>query len=157
MRYIALTRGYRAIVDDSDFAELSKWKWSALICGNRIYARRGEEREGIYRGILMHRQILNVPRDFETDHINHNGLDNRRSNLRIANKSQNQANRRVNKNSPSGYKGVQFEKKKGKFRVQIQVNKVRRFLGYFDSAEEAAQIYTKAANDGFGTFANSIK
>jgi hypothetical protein len=94
--------GLVALVDDADYDWLSQWNWTAISTHrkNGGYAVRMENQ----KMILMHRQILDAPEGAEVDHINGNGLDNRRSNLRFATRRQGQANRRLFTNSKSGFK-----------------------------------------------------
>ena len=95
----------------------------------------------------MHRVILNAPPGVEVDHINGNGLDNRRSNLRLATRAQGQANRGRFKSNKSGYKGVHFDKQLGKWKLA--------FSAHFDTAEEAAQMYDRIARIVFGEYAKT--
>lgn len=102
----------------------------------------------------MHRVILNPPKGFSVDHKNGNGLDNRRSNLRIATASLNGANRKNQGNNSSGFKGVDF--KKGKWRARIAHKKKRYELGFFATKEEAAAMYMQAAQAFFGDYATEL-
>ena len=139
--------GLVALVDDEDFEWISQWNWSAVSTQRRNggYAMRRDNRSG--KTILMHREILEAPEGSEVDHINGNGLDNRRSNLRFATRQQGQANRRVFNNSQSGYKGVHFDKQMGKWKMVFSV--------HFDSAEEAAKMYDDLARIVFGEYAKT--
>ena len=119
-RRIPLTQGKYAIVDPDDFERLNKHKWCAVKSCNTFYAGRT-----IYVGkknisIRMHRQILHPPENLFVDHINHNGLDNRKANLRPATRSQNSRNRIIirRKNSTSKYKGVRWDKNKKKWCIK---------------------------------------
>ena len=97
----------------------------------------------------MHRVILNAPPGREVDHINRNGLDNRRSNLRLATHAQNEANK-----PPRGeYKGAYWCKKSGRWRASIRVDGRLRHMGRFATREEAARVYDDAALEAFGEFA----
>jgi hypothetical protein len=106
--------GLVAFVDDDDYEFLTQWNWSAVSTQRRNggYAMRLDNRTKTT--FLMHRVILNAPDGMEVDHVNGNGLDNRRANLRFATRQQGQANRRIFKNSESGLKGVHFDKVTGK-------------------------------------------
>ena len=112
-RRIPLTQGKYAIVDQDDFERLNKHKWCAVKSCNTFYAGRT-----IYVGkknisIMMHRQILHPPGHLFVDHINHNGLDNRKANLRLATCAQNNYNTiHFRKSQSSKYTGVSWKKQK---------------------------------------------
>lgn len=101
----------------------------------------------------MHREIVGTPEGMDTDHINGDKLDNRRSNLRICTHAQNGANRGPQKNGSSGYKGVSYHCKK--WRVQICINGKTKRLGGFNSLLDAAKAYDKAARKYHGEFART--
>lgn len=148
MKEIPLTQGYVALVDDDDFEWLSQWKWCVLRTRNNIYAKRSS------KGILMHREIVCRHGLLEetVDHVNHNGLDNRKSNLRPCSQSENQANRRKIEGS-SRFKGVHLEAYTGKWRAEIRCEG-RHIRGpRFDSELEAAAWYDEKAYELFGNFA----
>lgn len=90
----------------------------------------------------------------DIDHVDGNGLNNAITNLRLCTKTQNMGNRKPNKNNTSGYKGVSWDKRKKKFRAQIRQSGKCKFLGYFDTIEQAAEAYNQAAVVYFGSFAN---
>lgn len=145
MKVIKLTKGYEALVDDCDYKYLSKFSWRVHISKYTQYAKRSS------KSIYMHREILKLGKSAEVDHINHNGLDNRRSNLRISDKSTNAANR---KNTLCQYKGVSFQSGRSKpYRVRIKINQKSIELGSFVDLKEAVQAYNKAALLAFGSFA----
>ncbi|GAI88609.1 unnamed protein product, partial [marine sediment metagenome] len=114
---ILLTQGRIALIDDKDFLLISEYKWYANKIGDTYYAMTHIKKNGKRETLLMHRLILNVPEKMETDHINHNGLDNRRSNLRLATSQQNNFNRKNIDGSSSQYKGVYWNKSRRKWRV----------------------------------------
>ena len=154
-RKIPLTQGQYAIVDPDDYPRLSKYKWR--ICKtkgkNVLYAERSTRLpNGKYSRVLMHRQLIHVPEGFVIDHINRNGLDNRKANLRPATIAQNAWNSRKRKNR-FGYKGVWFAKDKGKFRAAVWHNNKREYLGYFNSPRQAAKVYDHAARKFHKEFA----
>ena len=94
----------------------------------------------------MHREVIEVPRSMDVDHINQNGLDNRKANLRPATHTQNNCNRKkFSKNTYSKYKGVCWKKKIKKWTAQIGFNNKMIFLGYFHDEVAAAKAYDQAA------------
>ncbi|MFC7799198.1 HNH endonuclease [Bacillus subtilis] len=121
---IPLSNGGYALVDDSDFEELSKYKWSKTRKDHRRteYARTNIKIAGMYKTRSMHRLILGLSTADRiiVDHINGNGLDNRRVNLRLANYSDNAANVKLNKNNTSGYKGVNYRRERSLWRTEIR-------------------------------------
>jgi hypothetical protein len=147
MKEISLTRGKVALVDDEDFDYLNQFNW---YCTINNYACRSIRKSG-RRIVRMHRVITNPPDGFEVDHINMNKLDNRRENLRICNRSQNQSNRLAQKNSTTGYKGVY--KNRNKWTSQIQNHKTLIHLGTFDNIDDARKAYINKAKKLFGEFA----
>lgn len=145
---IKLSRGMFAIVDDSDYALLSQFTWHAIknVRSNLYYAMRhrsvSEQGLGLSPRVMMHREILSPLIYQDVDHLNHNGLDNRRANIRVCNPSQNQANsrRRIGK---SGYRGV----------VPDKAGKFRACLGGYATARDAAIAYDYAMVKLYGEFA----
>lgn len=156
MREIFTRKGERIIVDDKDFADLSKQPWFIDTGG---YARRtkriGPRKEGKKIIIAMHRYLLGMEAgdSRQVDHINGDRLDNRRENLRICSKDENSRNRRVHSNNRLGVKGVSPHGHK--FRSEIQVNNRRVYLGLHDTAELANEFYALAAEMLHGEFASS--
>ena len=152
---IPLSQGKFAIVDDADFDWLSQWKWSYNAHKRTDYAVRAIGRHTDQVTIYMHRIIANPPSGKETDHINGNGLDNRRCNLRACTRSQNHMNRRKQANCSSQYKGVSWDKARQKWWVQISKchGGIHR-IGRFDDEEKAARTYDRFALEYFGTFAH---
>lgn len=153
MKEIPLTRGLVAIVDDEDYLLLSKYKWCASVGGpGRFCAAR--KMDGCRRIELMHRVILGlVGRWPIVDHINGNPLDNRRANLRICSQSENMRNRPAPKSNTSGFKGVYFHRKSGKWHARIMVNYKHVSLGYHETAEQAGAAYDLEAKKYHGEFA----
>ena len=156
MKLISLTQGQFAQVDDEDFEWLSQWKWLAQKDDHTYYACRSIRKNKRYFTIKMHREIMKTPRELEVDHIDHNGLNNQRHNLRNCTRSENCKNH--NTHSLTGYLGVSFydfnRKKSKPYRATIWVNGGNIHLGTFATAKEAAIAYNNAAIKYHGEFAN---
>jgi len=107
--------------------------------------------------IYLHRFIMDCPIGMEVDHINRDGLDNRRANLRICTREENGRNRRIGKNNTSGYHGVSYartEKRKKRWLVSIRAGNRKIHVGRFYTSLEAAYAYNKAAKKYHGEFAS---
>lgn len=160
MKEIPLSNGMVALVDDEDWETLSQYRWHAnprphraSRGGRNWYAYRQEYRDGTTKTLSMHRQILGAKQGQDIDHRDGNGLNNCRSNLRFASKSQNMANRDVPKPAASGFRGVSWRPEKSKWYARINAFCRTRHLGYFHSPEQAARAYDRAAAELFGDFA----
>jgi len=136
MKEIQLTQGKVALVDDEDFEYLSQWKWSAHKVHNVFYAVHHKPRN-LGAGLIgMHRELMGKD-GIIIDHINGNGLDNRKNNLRVCTNAQNLQNRGVSTKNTSGYKGVFLDKRKNKWYAQIGANN-KRITGKGRITPEAA-------------------
>ena len=151
---IPLTQGKVAIVDNADYEWLTQWKWYAAKTISAYYARRSVWENGKTRDIQMHRVILNAPAKKQVDHINGNGLDNQRVNLRLCTNSQNHMNGKKCLGCSSKYKGVSWHKQTHQWQSFIGINNTQKYLGRFDSEQEAAATYNAEATKLFGQFAN---
>ncbi len=151
-REIPLREGFVALIDDEDARRFSGVRWylfrPAIACPRLIYACR---RDG-YQRRLMHREIMDAGKGVIIDHINGNGLDNRKSNLRVCTHAENIRNQRRSALNRSGYKGVTVQGKR--YSARIRVEGRQRHLGIFDTAVEAALAYDNAARRHFGEFAS---
>ena len=148
MKLISLACGSKVKISDTDFSKVNKLSWCIH---SRGYAH------AYYKGkkVLMHRFIKGLGAEdskIQVDHRNSDRLDNRRSNLRLADNAKNQANRRKTVGI-SKYKGVTFDKCRNKWIAQIKVDQRHIFLGRFDKEKDAAMKYDKEAIRFFGRFA----
>jgi hypothetical protein len=145
------------LVDDHDYGYLNQWKWHAVTNERgKIYyatrtARKRDNRN--LKRIRMHREILNPPDNTQVDHIDENGLNNQRYNLRVCTNQQNQMNRGPVPNTISKYKGVTWYRPTEKWKAQIKIDSKNYHLGYFHSETDAAMAYDKRAIEVFGNFA----
>jgi len=163
MTKIELTQDQTATIDSCD-ADLSASRWYALFepskaVGRQFYAGRNitlpngkQTTQRLHRVVL--RRVLGrvLKRGEQVDHINGDGLDNTRANLRLATPSQNGANRDMNKSNKSGVKGVSWYKPTSKWVATISINGKRKSLGYFTSLAEAETAYLTAAALHHGEF-----
>lgn len=154
MKEILTNNGMVALVDDEDFERLSAYKWRAVKQCRVWYAVATVEIPPYGKSCGMHRLILSPPGRVGVDHRNGNGLDNQKHNLRLANDSQNQANRRNLTLNTSGFRGVCFNKKSNRWQSQIKYLGKNLYLGLFDSIEDAARAYDAKAIELFGEFAS---
>lgn len=159
MKTLPLSQGLHAIVDDEDYSRVSCYKWSAVkrkeACGTPVYiAVRTTGSRGHQKSISLHRFILSAPVGYDVDHKDRTRcLDCRRSNLRLATRSQNLANARKRLGGTSKYKGV-TKKPTGKpWMSRIAKEGEQIYLGRFDTEEAAARAYNSAAVELFGEFA----
>ena len=143
MREITLVnnRG-TTLVDDDDYDNLIKIPWY-LNQGKYAYFVSGN------KAVFMHRCIMNAPEGSVIDHIDGNGLNNQKSNLRICTQVENGANRAMNKNNKSGYKGVSHlgRNLRKPWRANLRFNGRVKNLGNYETAELAAAAYDKAVKE----------
>ncbi len=156
MKTITLTQNQVALVDDEDHDYLNQFKWCAHKNHNGFYAVRSFGLNGKKMFTRMHNEVMQSK---SIDHIDGNGLNNQRSNLRQVTQQQNITNSkkmRTNRlgNAPSSiYKGVHFDSRKNKYRARIRINKILYSLGSFIDPMEAAKAYDKKAFELYGNFA----
>lgn len=146
MKKIPLTRNRVALVDDEDFEELNKHKWTSSSHG---YAKRAIFGKTVY----MHREILGKVDGLEVDHKNGNGLDNRKENLRRCSRMENVRNQRCTRGGTSKYKGVSWHKIVGMWRATIFKNGRHFQINHFKNEVDAAKAYDVTAKELYGEFA----
>lgn len=138
MREITLSGGAVTVVDDEDFAFLSRWKWKLHPQG---YAARSSWRDGRYYTVLLHRLVAQTPDGLETDHRNGDKLDNRRANLRAVTHAVNERNKPLSRRNTSGVKGVTWDKNRQKWMAKTKHEGRHVNLGRFDTLDEAAAAF----------------
>lgn len=155
-KQIPLTQGKVAIVDDADYEWLNQWKWfygKSSSAQGTGYARRWDSSSEKRVLVNMHRVILNAPENFTVDHCDHNGLNNQRSNLRLATTGENNRNTRSHIDSTSKYKGVHYCNTRHQWVATIGHNRKRKIIGYFETEIAAASAYNQHASRLHGDFA----
>jgi len=162
MKRIELTQNKYAVVDDDDFERINQYKWQADFSHGNWRARRSIQKiNGKRVPLYMHQVIISCPKGFEIDHRNHNGLDNRKCNLRTCTQAENQHNRRIQqqRKTTSQYKGVYWHKRDKIWGAMIRLNNKQIHLGNFLNETEAAKAYNRKAKELFGEFAylNSLR
>ena len=153
MQELLLKYGMTTQLDDEDFEWACQFKWGAYKspCDHTYYVSRQAADKRLY----LHRELMNAARGFVVDHADHNGLNNQRSNLRVCTHSQNMANQTARRDRTYQYKGTR-KTTNGRweayiFRRHPQIT--RKYLGTFDTEEQAALAYNRAAVEWFGEFA----
>ena len=156
MKLIELTQGKVALVDDEDFEKVNQLKWYVAYRDKKYWCPvRGIKFNGKLKMLYMSRFIMNVTDSkIYIDHINHDTLDNRKSNLRVCTHAENCYNQRKSKRSTSGYKGVSYHKHVKKWQAQICINYKYIHLGYFNNPKLAYEAYCKTAIKYHGEFAH---
>lgn len=154
MKEIKLTQGKVALVDDGDFEHISQFNWGAYRDRNTWYAKRDDFSTGKKRTIRLHREVMKVndTPGILIDHVDRNGLNCQKNNLRHCSKSQNNANRRSA--GTSKYLGVSWKKRQKKWESNIRINGTPKHLGCFNEEVDAAKAYDAAAKVHHKEFAN---
>lgn len=158
MKQIVLTQGQVTLVDDADYEYLNQFKWHVhkQRSGNFYAARKPPLKNKERTRIYMHREILGLEHEDkrQSDHKNHNTLDNQRVNIRICTNQQNQRNQKLHSNTSSQFKGVSWHKQAKKWVAHITINGEIKHLGYWNMEEVAALRYDMVAIREFGEYAH---
>lgn len=155
LAYVPLSRGLEATVDAADIGLISGISWCASKNRNTTYATATMRDNGSQKWVGMHRLITGAETGQVVDHIDGNGLNNTRRNLRVCTNQQNIFNQGIRTTNRSGYKGVHWNKSLGKWRAQIQIDGKIKSLGCFDDVNEAAMAYRAASNKLHGKYARN--
>jgi len=156
-RLIRMAQPRYAKVDPADYKRLRGYEWFSRKGGNSFYARRHPASGKAAKQVLMymHQEITEVPEGMVVDHINYDGMDNRRANLRAATRSQNLCHRRKRSGATqSKYKGIYWKKRNRKWEAMITFQRKKIYLGYFRDEIDAAKAYDRAARKYHGEFAS---
>lgn len=138
--------GHQVLLDEEDTHLFDEYRWHIKRNRSKTYVRCHPQ------FVYLHRMVMNAPVGIQVDHINGNGLDNRKENLRLCTTSQNLFNRGKNKNNTSGLKGVGFDKRRGTWYARIEVDRKTIFIGSFPSPSEAHEAYKRVAIEKAGEF-----
>lgn len=146
--YVTLSQGREAVIDAADAASVGQFNWHYVVASGIAYAARNEVRDcGTRRPQYMHRFLLGSPQGLQIDHVNGDGLDNRRSNIRAVCATQNQRNKRLGKNNTSGVQGVCYARRDGLWMAYIKVSGKGIVLGHFKTFEAAVAARKQAERE----------
>ena len=149
MKEINLTQGKIALVDDADYELAKTHKWCARKSRNLYYA--SAKISG--KNVSLHAFLLASPKNSEIDHVDGNGLNNQRLNLRICSHMENMANQKQHRDSKSPYKGISRAQHCDRWAAQLFFQGRKLYLGLFKDPIDAAKAYDAKAKELFGSFA----
>lgn len=157
MKFIVPSSKYgdkEVLIDDEDWERIKKYRWFIWKHHNKFYVM-----STIYNKITketknfsLHRLIMNFPKNMQINHIDGNGLNNQKNNLRVCTQAENLRNSKKSKNNTSGYKGVSYNKYAKKYDARIMIDHKQIFLGNFKTLELAYVAYCKASKKYHGKF-----
>lgn len=150
---VKITKGLHVVIDIEDYERVAEHRWHAHIVGNNKYARKTARIDGRKLNVPMQRVILGIRDSRIVDHRNGDGLDNRKANLRIASKQNNNINIRPRRGCKSQYKGVLFESRRKAWVARIQHDGKSYHLGQYGTEQDAARAYNYAASLLFEDYA----
>ena len=151
MKEIKLTQGKVALVDDEDYEMFGSLKWCVHRNKKILYAKRRKPNTKEFITVFLHREIMSIESGMYVDHIDGNGLNCQKSNLRVCTKSQNGAN--FSGRGASKYRGVSLTKSTGRWSASIAPNGKGKHIGFFNTEENAAIAYNIFAEKHYGEFA----
>ncbi len=148
VREIPVSKGLVTLVDDEDYEWLSQWKWYSADFNGVMYAFRKRRGGG---SVYMHREITSAPKGMVVDHLDWDGLNNQKSNLRVVTHAENVTRSRLSRRNTSGYRGVTWLKRDRKWRAQIRDRDGRfKAIGTYSDPAEAARAYDAVAREERG-------
>ena len=145
-----------ALVDDEDYNRITEYVWNLNKWGDTFYAIRTnhDKNNGLPSTVRMHRSAIFAPAGKSVDHIDRNGLNNQKENLRLCSVSQNQMNTKLRRDNKSGYRGVYWRTKSNKWNASITINGKQKTIGEYFCLIRAAKAYDDKAREHFGEFAS---
>ena len=152
LAFITLTKGYEAIIDADDVDIVARYHWSARIVRNTVYGQRADWSTGKMKLVRLHREIMQPPDGLVVDHISGDGLDNRRSNMRLVTVALNARNQRLKGDNTSGLKGVSWRSDTRKWRANINLDGKQYSLGCYNTKDQASAAYAEASARLHGEF-----
>lgn len=147
---------FEIMIDTEDYDRIKNYRWHIQYVKhtNNFYVSSLIKKNNKWKNYQLHRLLLNLTDpELQIDHKFGKTLDNRKSELRICNHSENVRNQKIHKNNKSGFKGVSLYKLNNKWKAQINYNGKKIALGYYKTTNEAALAYNEAAKKYHGEFA----
>ena len=152
--YVPLTKGLVAVVDIDDLSVVEGYNWFSKIDKRCAYAmRKSVGLDGKRKTLLMHREIAYAPDSMEVDHIDSDGLNNRRINLRVATHEENTRNARVRLDNKSGVKGVHWSSRAQRWMASVRIDGRQVHIGTFRDLDAAVTARKSATDKAHGRFA----